>query len=340
MNQEPGLTRIGLISTAHMHAHSYMGALQAQKDVTVTGVFDEDEERGRQFCKVHGVSHTASLDLLLRESDAVLINATNVDHRPYVEQAAARGAAILCEKPIATSVEDAAAMVRAAQTAGVPLYMALPVRFIRAAAELRRLVRAGRIGRVVALMGTNHGYMPGGWFVERALSGGGAVMDHTSHVADLMRWIVGSDVVEVYAEIDDRVHGQGIDDCGILTLGFANGVFATLDPSWSRLKTYPTWGDVTLEVVGTTGVLALDAFASNVHVYAAAEEGHATHRHDYYGDDMDLLLVSEFVRAIRSDGRSDTLATGLDGLRALEVTMAAYQSAADHRPVAITPWLP
>ncbi len=334
------MTRIGIVSTAHMHAHSYMSALETLQDVTVTGVYDEDTERGRQFCEARGVPFLGEMDALLDESDAVLIAAANADHRRCVEQSAARGVAILCEKPIATSVADAAAMVKAAESAGAPLYMALPVRFVRAAAELRKIVRAGKIGRVLAMTGTNHGYMPGGWFIEKAVSGGGAVMDHTSHVADLMRWIVGSDVVEVYAEIDERVHNRGIDDCGILTLGFANGVFATLDPSWSRLKTYPTWGDVTLEVVGTTGVLTLDAFAQRVHVYAPAEDGQATHRYDYYGDDMDLWMVDEFVRSVRSGQPSDMLATGLDGLRALEVTMAAYESANSGRPVAITPWQP
>ncbi|MHB1684491.1 MAG: Gfo/Idh/MocA family protein [Bacilli bacterium] len=334
------MTRIGVLSTAHMHAHSYISAIETLQDVSVTGVYDENAGRGRQFCAAHGVPFRGDMEALLDESDAVLIAATNADHRRFVERAAARGVAILCEKPIATSVADAAAMVQAAESAGAPFYMALPVRFVRAAAELRKFVRAGKIGRILAMTGTNHGYMPGGWFIDRAASGGGAVMDHTSHVADLMRWIVGSDVVEVYAEIAERVHNRGIDDCGILTLGFANGVFATLDPSWSRLKTYPTWGDVTLEVVGTTGVLALDAFASRVHVYAEAEDGQATHRYDYYGDDMDLWMVDEFVRSVRSGQRSDTLATGLDGLRALEVTMAAYESAESGRPVAITPWQP
>ena len=334
------MTRIGIFSTAHMHAHSYMGALSRIADATVSGVFDEDSARGLQFSETHGIRLFASSTALLAESDAVLIAAANADHRRYVEEAAATGAAILCEKPMATTVADAAAMVKAAETARVPLYMALPVRFIRAAAELRKVVSAGKIGRVVAMTGTNHGYMPGGWFVDKTLSGGGAVMDHTSHVADLMRWIVGSDVVEVYAEIDERVHRRGIDDCGILTLQFASGVFATLDPSWSWLKVYPTWGDVTLEVVGTTGVLALDAFASHVNVYAPATDGQTTHRYDYYGDDMDFWMVAEFIRAVQSGQRSDSLATGLDGLRALEVTMAAYQSAKSGQPVAITPWQP
>src|SRR5438094_400261 len=103
----------------------------------------------------------------------------------------------------------------------------------------------GAIGEVLAVKGTNHGSLPPGWLTDPALAGGGAVMDHTVHVADLLRWILEREFVSVYAEIDTLLHpGLPVDDCGTLLLEMEGGVFASLDPSWSRPRTFPTWGDV------------------------------------------------------------------------------------------------
>lgn len=92
-------------------------------------------------------------------------------------------------------------------------------------------------------------------------------MDHTVHVADIMRWITGAEVKDVYAEVDHLISESPIDDCGILTMEFHNGVFATLDCSWSRNKEFPTWGDVTLEIVGSAGTLSVNATSQKLHVY-------------------------------------------------------------------------
>ena len=67
--------------------------------------------------------------------------------------------------------------------------------------------------------------MPGGWFVDPALSGGGAVLDHTVHVIDVLRWLWGVEVTEIYAEIGDSLlhPGLGIDDAGLLSFTLSNG---------------------------------------------------------------------------------------------------------------------
>ena len=114
---------------------------------------------------------------------------------------------------------------------------------------------------VLAVKSTNHGMCPGDWFVQKELSGGGAVMDHTVHVADLLRDLLKAEAATVYAEISNQIRRSDTDDIGIMTIEFSNGVFATLDGSWSRPpKSYPTWGDVTMEVVGTTGTATMDMF--------------------------------------------------------------------------------
>lgn len=326
------MTRIGILSAAHMHAHSYVEALGRVADVTVAGIFDDDPERGRAFAAQHHIPWVDRAESLLDEVDGVVICSENARHRQFVEMTAPYRRPMLTEKPLATSAADGRALIRAAEEAGAPLFMALPVRFSPPVAALRAAVRAGQIGRPIAMVGTNHGYLPPGWFLQRELSGGGAVMDHTPHVADVMFWVLGSEVRRVYAEVDERMHHTGIDDCGILTLEFEHGAFATLDPSWSRPKGFPTWGDVTLEVVGTGGVLQLDAFRQHLDLYVGDAP---THRYLGFGEDMDQGLIEAFVRAVRGEDPG-SLARGEDGLRALGVALAAYRSAAEHRPVAIS----
>ncbi len=330
------MTRVALLSSAHMHVTSYLRALNALAEVEVVGIYDDDEARGRSFASAHQVRWVDRLSTLLAEADATVIGSENARHRFYAEQSADAGLPMLCEKPLATTLADALAMIAAARQHDVPLFMALPVRFVPTLAQMVAAVHRGAVGRVLAMVGTNHGNMPSGWFVEQPLSGGGAIMDHTPHVADIMRWITNSEVVEVFAEMSSRVREAGIDDAGIVQMRFANGTFASLDPSWSRLGSFPTWGDVTLEVVGTQGVLDFDAFRQHLDLYA---EGTPSYRHLGYGEDMDAQLIGAFVDSVSRKLAHPTLAQGSDGLKALEIALAAYQSANSHRPVKVDGFL-
>lgn len=183
----------------------------------------------------------------------------------------------------------------------------------------------------MAIRGTNRGKMPGGWFIDRELAGGGAVMDHTVHVVDAVRWLLGREFISVYAEVDSRIWGIPLDDCGMLSLELEGGIIMTQDPSWSRPKSFPTWGDVTLEFVGTEGVIYLDAFAENFLVY---DDGQGQILQEFYGGDMDYGLIKDFVAAVAED-REPSI-TGWDGLKALEVTLAAYESARRGQPVRLS----
>jgi predicted dehydrogenase len=191
------------------------------------------------------------------------------------------------------------------------------------------MIDNGQLGRILAIKGTNRGTNPGGWFLDVSQSGGGAVIDHTVHVVDLMRWFMKAEVREVFAEVDNRFLDETIDDCGILTFEFDNGVFATLDCSWSRNKTYPTWGDVTLEIVGTEGTLSIDAFAQKLNVYDNKDGV----KWDFYGDDMDEGLIKDFIDAVRT--KREPSITGIDGLRAIEVAFAAYESSKTNKSVSV-----
>jgi predicted dehydrogenase len=139
-------------------------------------------------------------------------------------------------------------------------------------------------------------------------------------------------VAVVYAEVSDAMSQAGVDDCAILTLQFQNGVVATLDPSWSRLAGHPAPVDVTLEAVGTMGVAHWDAFADHVNFW----RGHTPYTIPV-SESMDVRLIRAFVQAVTVGKASSLLATGVDGLRGVEIMVAAYQSAALRKPVAIGP---
>lgn len=326
------MRRIGIFSFAHLHAASYAEALAAHPGAELVGIADPDAARGRAMAAQFGTAYfPAEAALLDQRLDGVVVTSENVYHRRLVEAAAGAGVqAILCEKPLATTTEDARAMVSACTAAGVSLATAFPCRYSPAFRRLREQVSAGAVGDVLALRGTNRGKMPGGWFTDKSLSGGGAVIDHTVHIADLNRLLLGREAAEVYAEIGHGFYHQEWEDTGFLSIGYDGGVFATLDTSWSLPSAYPTWGDVTLQVVGTEGVLDLDMFAQNLVRYSGPAGG----VWDHWGSGTDAGLVADFLRLAAGQPAPD-LATGEDGLRALAVAEAAYRSAALGEPVAV-----
>ena len=315
--------RVGILSMAHMHSHSYASALQSMPDVEFIGIADEDSERAKVSAKQYSTEAFLSYqDLLHQKPDAVIICSENIKHRDLTILAANSGCHVMCEKPLATTITDGQAMIDACKSANVQLMTAFPCRFSPAIVRLRQGIQDGRLGKILAIRATNRGKCPYGWFVQKELSGGGAVMDHTVHATDLMRWLLGEEVKEVYAEIDNRLLHEDFDDTGFLTMEFESGVFATLVTSWSRPKSFPTWGDVTLSVVGEKGVVNLDMFSQNLVHYSNKTGGVSW---EPWGSNVDELMVAAFVDAIREN--KPVPISGEDGLRAATVAFAAYQSA-------------
>lgn len=327
------MTKIGILSFAHLHAHSYAACLNALTDATLAGVWDDDPKRGRAAARQHGTRFHADLDAFLASDvEGVIIAAENVRHRPLAEAAAAAGKWILCEKPLATTVADAKAMIAACRRAKVGLGTAFPCRFAPPLMAAREQLLRGDFGEILAVACTNHGQYPGGWFSDPALSGGGAVMDHTVHVADALRWMLGKEITRVYCEADNLLHrGRfATDDLGSLHLEMDGGVQVSHLASWSRAKSFPTWGDVTMEFVGTGGVLYVDAFRQKLDLYSDD-----TMRATWpgWGDNPDLGLIADFVVATRE--RRSPAVTGEDGLRAVEVAVAAHKALRDRRAVGV-----
>lgn len=321
--------RVGILSFAHMHAWSYATAVKQNPNAELGVIWDEDAARGQSAAGQFGCRFEPNLDAVLASDiEAVIITSVNAHHKELASKAAKAGKHILCEKPIATNVADAEEMIGAARDAGVQFMTAFPCRYAPPVLRVKRALEEGQIGEVLAIKATNHGRMPGGWFTDKALAGGGAVIDHTVHVADLIRWFLGKEFTSVYAEVGTRFYDMEIDDCGMLTMEMEGGVFVTLDPSWSRPHVYPTWGNVTMELVGTQGTISLDVFSQNITLYNNEDRAAAW---SFYGSDMDAGIVADFFRCAITNAVPPI--TGEDGLRAMEVARMAYESAAKGEPV-------
>jgi predicted dehydrogenase len=321
------MIRVGILSFAHHHAEAYISNLRHMEGVELLGVADDDPMRGQTIAAQNQAQYFHTYDDLLEaRPDGVIICTENNRHRPFVEMAASRGIHVLCEKPIATTLEDARAIVEACEQAGVLLMPAFPMRFSVPLLEIKTRLDHGDFGDVYCFNATNQGEMPTkhrAWFVDPELAGGGAIMDHTVHLVDMMRWFTGSEVDGMYARSNKIFHADEVEvETGALEmLTFENGVFATIDASWSRPQYWPTWGGLTFEMVTQRGVVLVDTFRQNLNIY----------RHDwqrsnwaYWGSDMNYAMVSEFVSGIRE--QRPPCVTGVDGLRAVEVTLAAYES--------------
>lgn len=321
--------KIGIMSFAHMHAASYASCLKQLPNVEFVGVADDEPARAKTMGKQLGVKAFASYqDMLAADIDAVIVCSENVNHRKHVVYAAQSEKHVMCEKPLATSREDADAIVEVCRRSQVKLMTAFPCRFHPAFLEIKQIVESGDIGKPLGIRATNQGMCPGGWFVDKKLSGGGAVMDHTVHVVDLMRCMLHAEPVRVYAEIDNRMFGGDYEDTGVISVDFSNGAFATIDASWSRPKSSPFWGNVKLYVAGSKGCADMDMFAQKIELLS---EKTGKYNYEYWGDNTDLALVKSFAAGI--SGESKLEITGEDGAKALEVVVAAYESAATGRPV-------
>lgn len=326
--------RIGILSFAHLHAEGYQAHLKDIPGVELVGFSHDNPHEARHFAAACGLKwFPRHQDLLDEGLNGVIVCSENARHLEPVELAARAGCQILCEKPIATRLEDALAMRAACEAGGVHFMTAFPMRFAPSVQAVRAAIREGRLGRVLGVNGINHSEIPRAhraWFAEAELAGGGAAMDHIVHLADLLRWYFDAEITEVYAELDNLFYpGEvNVDTAGLLLVTLSNGVQASIDCSWSRPTWYPRWGHLKMEVVGEGGAVVLDAFAQHLTLYAR----HGSRNPSWvgFGPDPNRAMLEEFVASIRE--RRPPSVGWNDGFQALRVALAAYESSS-HRAV-------
>ena len=338
---------VAIVGCAHRpHAWSYARALTSAPSARLIAVFDEDPALGHSVADEFAAPLTDDLDQLLAstELDAVVVCSPTAQHRGQVEAAASAGLHVLCEKPIATTAADARAMIAACRDAGVQLHVAFVSRFLPHVRSIKQAIDSGSLGEVIGLRAGNRGRPPlpphyPAWITQPRESGGGALIDHSVHLTDLVRHLTGREVTAVAAETGALLWDAGVEDCALLSLVLDNGAVAGLDPSWSVPANSPWDYDFFLRLVGTRGAADLDDLAESVRVVSGRMA--AGLRLAGFAEDPDAAMIETFCASVREGRPAEPSASGEDGLRALEVALAGYASAADGarfvEPAAVAP---
>lgn len=265
--------RVAVLSFAHVHAATYIRLLRDRDGIELVTADPDappgDPTRGRDLAERLGAAYADTWDAVFAlRPDAVVVTSENARHRHLVERAAAVGAHVLCEKPLATTEADAQAMIDVCAQAGVRLMTAYPVRFSPAFTALRRALADGSLGGLISVHGANNGSNPARshpWFADPELAGGGALADHTVHIADLVDALLGGEqAAEVYAQansvLDDGGPTPDVETAGLVSIRYPGGLVAAVDASWSHPPDHPTWGGLTMTCVAEKAIVEFDAF--------------------------------------------------------------------------------
>jgi len=319
-----------LLGCQHVpHARSYAGALTRSRAAQLVGVYDESPDLGRSLSAEFSVPYYRdAAEALDRARAAVVCSATD-RHRELVELAASQGVHVLCEKPLATTVADAQAMVTTCREAGVQLHTAFVSRFYPSLLQARELVARGELGRVRGMIGGNRGVPPvppryPSWITEPGAAGGGALIDHSVHVVDAMRFVTALEAHHVLAETATLFVDTEVEDSALVSVVFDGDVPASVDPSWSVTGENPWEYDFYLRLLGTRGSVAIATGRESLAV--SGKYGTRTLTHVPFEPDIDQDMVEAFLQSVVAGHVLDPCANGDDGLRAVEVACAAYAS--------------
>jgi predicted dehydrogenase len=262
--------------------------------------------------------------------DGIVVCTPNHLHAEIAVAAAGAGKHVLVEKPMARTVDEADRMIEAATAADVLLMPAHNLRFVAPFVAIRGAVAAGRVGSVTSVRaalghGGPEGWAPAAtWFRDADAAGGGALLDLGVHLADLVRAVLGDDVVEVTAML--RGGTPGVEDSGVALLRFAGGATGSIHASWEA-RPGP---DHQLTVFGTEGTLHVDGRTPATLFPGDGGDAVRLDVADPAPDDP----YRAFVRAIETGATPPV--TAADGRAALAVIRAAYEAAATGKAVAVT----
>jgi len=268
--------------------------------------------------------------------DAVIISTPPSLHAEMCIEAVQMGKHVLCEKPLARTPDECRAMIEAADRHDRTLAVGFNYRFYPSFALAKHLLAEGRIGELSHIR-AYAGYSATGhnqpWVKDASVVGGGALHDNGIHLIDLVRWFLG-EVEQVQGFATGRVWQYGrAEDNGFLLLRSPHGQVATLHASWTEWGRY----EFRIELVGSLGKIVATCFPMRTEVTWTDRVGGRAHtrRHGFLG-----TMVGEHARSYRwvvarsfrrefeafasaVAGLTPVIATGKDGLRAIEIACAA-----------------
>jgi predicted dehydrogenase len=274
---------------------------------------------------------------------AVVIATPEDLHRQAVEDAAAAGKHILLEKPIATTLEDADAIIESAQKHGVQLMMAHILRYDVRYAQIKAAVQEGTIGKPLVCYARRNAVVQ----EARRLGGRVEVEEYISvHDIDQIFWYFEDKAVKVSAEVAEGpvMKELGVHDFIWITIRFENGGLGVVETGWGLCESIVKWkrpstwggfGDVCLELIGEKGSLYLDYRPMTLS--AVDEEGwkfpETLHWPEMHGEIVGDVLDEDryFIGVVK--GQREIISTARDGRNALEIVLAAQRSYREDKPV-------
>jgi 1,5-anhydro-D-fructose reductase (1,5-anhydro-D-mannitol-forming) len=225
--------RWGIVGLGDIAENNFLPALAKAADAQLVSVFSRSADKGRAFIAKYGVPRAHdNLDRMLAdpELDAVYIASPNAVHAGQSVAASRAGKHVLCDKPMALSEADGERMIRAAEDNKVRIDVAYRQRYHPAHEEARRRVAAGVLGEIQLVRAQNfrggtRPYWPNqpGWRNDAALAGSGSIMAQAVHSVDLLRFLTGSEIVEVRCITDENPPSRLFEEAIVGIFKFANG---------------------------------------------------------------------------------------------------------------------
>lgn len=335
--------KVGIIGTGGISNRHFLSYVAAGAEVAAIADVNEAALAVRQ--KQWGVAQ-AFTDyhnlLALPDIEAVSVCTPNAFHHPVTVAAATAGKHVLCEKPISLNLELAQDMIDTCRTAGVMLQIGHHMRSNGAAYHAKKLLNAVELGRVTFMRLRQAHDWAGAEAVRpsfgtRASAGGGTLLDNGCHMFDLARYF-GGEVVDLYARAATLKFDVEVEDTAVVSLMFASGTLASVESAWTA-----TGWEEGFSIYGTRGALEYTnrwerpvlkhRFRASpgttwgdtdIAVYDFQTEGDEQTNHGRH--------IANFLAAIR--GEREVICTGEDGLEAVRLVLASYESAEQNRPVA------
>lgn len=322
-----GVGRIGKLHAEHLAARIRDARLAAVADIQPAAV--KSVAVKWPSVKAHSDYHAILEDSSI---DAVLICSATNTHALIIEEAADAGKHIFCEKPIDCDLAKIDKALAAVVRAGVKLQVGFNRRFDANFRKAYSLVREGKVGEVHLLRITSRDPAPPP--IDYLKAGGGMFLDMTIHDFDMARYLIQSEIEEVYAAgavlVDPAIGEAGDIDTAIINLRFENGTLGCIDNSYQAVYGY----DQRVEVFGSRGQVTVANNLPDTHTYSNAEGSHSSPPLEFLTDRYIESYIAElnaFVDCIQSDGQPPV--TGADGRAAVVVALAAQKSLRENRPV-------
>ena len=312
-------------------------AINKSADAKLLAVFSPTKANREKFAAKYDVSNVyESLEEMLAnpEVEIIYIASPNNMHEEHVRMAAAAGKQILCEKPLANDLAAAKRMIAYAESAGVKFGVGFQYRQHPAHQKIKSLVSNDELGEIVFADSAVHlPPMPyPAWYSDQDIAGGGVLPMTGVHRLDLLRYVLGAEVIEVSAFVEKRDKSLPFEDTVTAMLKFDSGVSATV-----RFSMNASSSGEGISVNGRTGwAVARDTTSqwwskkpSSIEFQSSTE----TQSHTYSEPDLYQLQVEDFNNWVAHNSVFACLA--IDGLKAIEVTLAIRESSLRNQPVKI-----